>query len=220
MTRGLFVLAVALPFAACDSSKTNRMSSVSVDSLRSEVGVAVRTASDEDDARRRSEKVIAESERSSNERRRCDAASNLPESIDLIVEKPKDYVGDDSCAAVLADALVERFVRSDEKKYLEALDILSRAADSKSTELLGAAVLDLFRARPVELIRHLYRMQGDPTATEVDALLITEIQLGRDDAFNSEIHGILDRLESGDDLSTDEKRFLSRLESQFWAAAN
>ncbi|MBC8145700.1 MAG: hypothetical protein H7X80_08940 [bacterium] len=62
-------------------------------------------------------------------------------------------------------------------------------------------------------------LQGDPAATDVGALLITEIQLGRTDEFDNEIHGILDKLEGGSDLSTDQKRFLSRIESQFWVSS-
>ncbi|MBC8146273.1 MAG: hypothetical protein H7X80_11870, partial [bacterium] len=148
---------------ACNSGKMERASEVSTDSLRSAVAVDIRQASSTDDARIQADRARAESaradvERDADARHRCKAAASLPQSIDKILAEPKDYVGNDSCAAVLADAVVARFIRSNDKQYLAVLDALSRAADSKSTELLGAAVLDLFRAKPIELVKHLYML--------------------------------------------------------------
>src|SRR5687767_10763467 len=191
MTRTILLAACAATFCACASDRMDRVSEVSTDSLRNAVAVEIRQTSSQDDARLRADKERSDSENAANARHRCDAAESLPESIERIMAQPKDYVSNDSCAAILADAIIARFIRTDEKRYLEVLDALSRAADSKATELLGAAVLDLFRARPVELIRHLYSLQGDPAATEVSSLLITVIQLGRNSEFDTEIHGIL-----------------------------
>jgi hypothetical protein len=209
---------LALPLlAGCASDPKEEAEQWARDSIRAVVDVEIRQA-----AARQKVEAQAEREREDKEHavavaKRCQAVAGLPGSLEKVIAEPRLYAGGDTCARDLMDAIVERFTRTNEKQYLEALDALSLAGDSKSNEALGNAVLDLFRARPIELIRHLYDLQGDPAATEVDALLVTEIQLGRNSSFTEEIQAILDRLETGVELSTDEKRYLARIESQMWA---
>jgi hypothetical protein len=219
MRRLLLPLLCTPLFFGCESDPRDPKAIAEADSLRAAVAVEIREASLRDKEREVADRDREAREREVAERRRCDAADGLPASIERIMSEPREYAANDACSARLMDALVERFIHTNEKQYLETLDALSRAGDSKTNEILGSAVLDLFRARPVELIQHLYSLQGDPASTEVDALLVSEIQLGRNSAFDSEIRTILERLELGDDLTTDQKRYLARIESQFWASA-
>jgi hypothetical protein len=218
--RGFLLLLLSVPlFVACGGDPKERAAESTADSLRAAVAVELRQTAAREKERQTLDRARDEREREGAERRRCEAARSLPTSLEKIMSSPRDFVSNDTCSAVLMDELVARFVSTNEKQYLEALDALSRAGDSKSNEIIGSAVLDLFRARPVELVRHLYSMQGDPASTEVDALLVSEIQLGRNSAFDDEIRQILERLESGTDLTMDQKRFLARIESQMWASA-
>ena len=206
-------LAVAgLLLAGCASDTDTTSDEYSADSLRAAVAVEISQAAAKQKVEERAERQRREKENAALAERRCSAASLLPGSLRVVMEEPRNYVGADSCAQQLLDGIVTRFVRTNEKQYLEALDALSRVSDSKSTEVMGNAVLDLFRTRPVELVRHLYDLQGDPSATEVDALLVTEIQLGRNSTFDNEIRQILERLETGAELTTDQKRFLARID--------
>lgn len=219
MHRSLPPLACLLLLVGCASDPKELADESQADSIRALVDVEIRQAAARQKVESQAEREREDAEHAVATRKRCEAAGGLPATLEKIMAEPRLYVGGDTCARELTEALVERFTRSNEKQYLEALDALSRAADSKSNEVLGNAVLDLFRARPVELVRHLYDLQGDPAATEVDALLVTEIQLGRNSAFDNEIRAILERLESGVDLTTDQKRYLARIESQMWASA-
>lgn len=218
MRNTLRILIAAALLAGCASDPRQAADQFAADSLRAVVDVEIRQA-----AARQKVEAQAEREREAREdeiasAQRCDAAQGLPASLEKIMAEPRLYAAGDECARTLLDAIVTRFARTNEKQYLEALDALSRAGDSKSNEVIGKAVLDIFRARPVELVRHLYDLQGDPASTEVDALLVTEIQLGRNSSFDDEIHALLERLESGVDLTTDQKRYLARIESQMWAS--
>ena len=219
MRRILTIVTSIALLAGCADDGPDDAERASTDSLRNAVAVEIRQAEARDRAERLIEEEQMRRQREADARRRCSALERMPASLAEIIEEPKLYAATDSCAAKLMDEIVARFVRTNEKQYLTALDALSRAGDGKTNELLGGAVLDLFRARPVKLVQHLYSLQGDPTATDVDALLVSEIQLGRNSAFDDEITRILHRLENGAELSTDQKRYLSRIESQFWASA-
>lgn len=218
MGRSFLAVAAALCLLSCDTDDKVRVDDNSADSLRVAVAVETREA-----AARHREQLDAEEDRRAAEsivgaRRRCEAARSLPGSLDRIFDEPADYVAGDSCMSELLGAIVERFVRDGDDKYLDALDALSKHADSRATEVFGDALIDLFRARPVELVKHLYALQGDATATEIDALLVTEIQLGKGGARDDGIRSIIEDLERGKRLTTDEKRYLSRLESQLWTS--
>jgi hypothetical protein len=210
------LLVCTLLLTACGSDPQELAERSSADSLRAAVAVELRQASLRDREQASVEQERAERDAEAAAARRCEAVATLPASITEIVRDPKEYAAADPCGTKLIDEVVARFVRTNDKAYLEALDALSLGGDSKTNEALGDAVLDLFRARPVELIRHLYDLQGDPASTDVDALLVSVVQLGDDDELDGEVRAILRRLDRGVDLSTDQKRYLARLESQFW----
>lgn len=94
----------------------------------------------------------------------CDVAPDVDRAIDTIRRWPRPLMqGDDGCVLAMIDSLSERFVRTGDDRYLEALDSLGMYSDgyvgealsehanamaARRTDRFFAYVLDERRAQP------------------------------------------------------------------------
>jgi hypothetical protein len=146
----------------------------------------------------------------------CRLLATFPNSLSEIAQNPRLLInGEDSCVLGILDSVAGRFISEGDSVYIGCLDRIADVSDGYVSEYLSDVLVKLFRERPAELMRYLYRHRtGDTSHLEKHLIWALRDNISYPASASltaNQIDSIVDGQTSGKALAVPEKHYLLEL---------